>query len=463
MENKSAGGPVVRISHDQMEAYLLLPMVNFDQTYKFEEVMDLLDKNGVRFGVDKKVIDNMISNRIFGREVLVAHGEPVEDGRDGYYNFGFDCKPNKKPVIRDDGSVDYWSVHAIETVEEGQVIATYVEPVPGKNGMTVKGTPVTAQRGRPIPPLLGRGFERSEDGLTYKATISGKIEMQNNRILIVPIYEIFGDVDVNTGNIDFKGDVVIHGNIKPGASVRSTASITVDGISEGCNLEAGKDIILRGGMIGGDKAHLKVKGNLYAKFIEYTHVEADGFIEADSAMNSTIISYDKVIFAAGHASVIGGAIYGCAGIEANNFGNESEVKTEVNVGIHKKIRQRIFQLQNLIEEDQILVDKINSGIRQYDEISKEKGLNAASDEKRVALLRARIARQAEISKNSQELEWLNSIVERSQGATVKVERDVYPNVEVRINDAKVLNRHKQSKVEFIEQHGKVVMLSLLDQ
>ena len=76
MENKSAGGPVVRISHDQMEAYLLLPMVNFDQTYKFEEVMDLLDKNGVRFGVDKKVIDNMISNRIFGREVLVAHGEP---------------------------------------------------------------------------------------------------------------------------------------------------------------------------------------------------------------------------------------------------------------------------------------------------------------------------------------------------------------------------------------------------
>ena len=96
-------------------------------------------------------------------------------------------------------------------------------------------------------------------------------------------------------------------------------------------------------------------------------------------------------------------------------------------------------------------------------ISKEKGLNAASDEKRVALLRARIARQAEISKNSQELEWLNSIVERSQGATVKVERDVYPNVEVRINDAKVLNRHKQSKVEFIEQHGKVVMLSLLDQ
>ncbi len=29
--------------------------------------MDLLDKNGVRFGVDKKVIDNMISNRIFGK------------------------------------------------------------------------------------------------------------------------------------------------------------------------------------------------------------------------------------------------------------------------------------------------------------------------------------------------------------------------------------------------------------
>ena len=60
-----------------------------------------------------------------------------------------------------------------------------------KNGMTVKGNTGYRQRGRPISPLLGRGFERSEDGLTYKATISGKIEMQNNRILIVPIYEIF--------------------------------------------------------------------------------------------------------------------------------------------------------------------------------------------------------------------------------------------------------------------------------
>ena len=43
MENKSAGGPVVRITHDQMEAYLLLPMVNVDQTYELEEVMTLLD------------------------------------------------------------------------------------------------------------------------------------------------------------------------------------------------------------------------------------------------------------------------------------------------------------------------------------------------------------------------------------------------------------------------------------
>lgn len=94
------------------------------------------------------------------------------------------------------------------------------------------------------------------------ATIDGKIEKNKNRILINPVLEINGDVDVGTGNIDFIGDVIVHGSVRAGARIMSSQSITVDGICEGCVLEAGKDIILRSGMIGRNKARLIVKGNL---------------------------------------------------------------------------------------------------------------------------------------------------------------------------------------------------------
>ena len=385
----------------------------------------------------------------------MAHGEPVEDGHDGYYNFGFDCKPNKKPVIRDDGSVDYWSVHAIETVDEGQVIATYVEPVPGKNGMTVKGTPVTAKRGRPIPPLLGRGFERSEDGLTYKATISGKIEMQNNRILIVPVYEIFGDVDVNTGNIDFNGDVVIHGNIKPGASVRSTASITVDGISEGCNLEAGKDIILRGGMIGGDKAHLKVKGNLYAKFIEYTVIQVEGDMEADVLLDCTVACRGSILIQGRTAKIIGGDVSAVKGIRATTIGNEAEMRTAVSVGVDTDCMARLNLLKKKLEITKMEIDKIEQGLAKFEEMEKERGVSYREDPRRVALLRTRIQNMATLAGDEGEVKRLEHMISDGANATVCVTRDVFPGVSIAIRD-QILNVKNNAKcVEFYHLNGKI--------
>lgn len=75
------------------------------------------------------------------------------------------------------------------------------------------GRVIAAKKGKGLPPLVGRGFDKSVDGLTYTAAIDGKIERHKNRIIILPILEINGDVDVGTGNIDFVGDVVIHGSV----------------------------------------------------------------------------------------------------------------------------------------------------------------------------------------------------------------------------------------------------------
>ena len=447
--------PVIRISNDRMEAFIMLPTVEEEYHYTVDEVLEAVNRNGVIYGINCETISDMVEKRLMGREVLFAKGKPAVDGADGYFDFYFDSDLNHRPTVKSDGSVDYWSVHSVEVVKKGQTIANYCEPVAGEDGIDVLGRVIAAKKGKGLPPLVGRGFDKSVDGLTYTAAIDGKIERHKNRIIILPILEINGDVDVGTGNIDFVGDVVIHGSVKTGARIRAAKSITIDGVCEGCVLEAGNDLILRNGMIGMGKARIIVKGNLFAKFME-----VDGFVEADSAINCNVVSNDKVIFNGGHASIVGGKVYGCAGIEVQNLGNDAFIKTEVHVGVHKKIKIKIAELEKLVDQKQMLLNNINAGIKQIEQMmgSAADGMNL--EEKKLALVRAKIEKTAELTEDKEELERLKGIVERSTGATVQVLEHVYPNVEVCINNSKLVTKEEFDKIEFKEKDKAVVMLSM---
>ena len=380
--------PVIRISSDRMEAFIMLPTVEEEHHYTVDEVLEAVNSNGVIYGINCETISDMIEKRLMGREVLFAKGKPAVDGADGYFDFYFDSDLNHRPTVKSDGSVDYWSVHSVEVVKKGQTIANYCEPVAGEDGIDVLG---------------GRGFDKSGDGLTYTAAIDGKIERHKNRIIILPILEINGDVNVGTGNIDFVGDVVIHGSVKTGARIRAAKSITIDGVCEGCVLEAGNG---------------------------------------------------------GHASIVGGKVYGCAGIEVQNLGNDAFIKTEVHVGVHKKIKIKIAELEKLVTQKQMLLDNIKAGIKQIEQMMGSAADGMDLEEKKLALVRAKIEKTAELTEDKEELERLKSIVERSTGATVQVLEHVYPNVEVCINNSKLVTKEEFDKIEFKEQDKAVVMLSM---
>ena len=106
--------------------------------------------------------------------------------------------------------------------------------------MSVTGEIVSARIGRELPPLAGRGFVRMDNNHIYFSNMDGKIEYANNRIVIMPVYEIFGDVDMKTGNIEFRGDVIVHGNVRKGMKLFTTGTITIDGVVEASDIECKK-------------------------------------------------------------------------------------------------------------------------------------------------------------------------------------------------------------------------------
>lgn len=447
--------PMVRLTYDEMEAYMLLPEPGLGEEYNVGELMKALEEKGVNTGVDRQRLDSMIAGREYNYEIMIAQGKQAVDGVDGYYDYNFNADLDCKPKVLPDGSVDYWSVHSIEEVVAGQVIAIYHPAIEGEDGVTVKGRVLQAKRGREQMPIKGKGFERMNDNLTYIASIDGKIEMQNDRIVILPVHEVYGNAELAGGNIDFRGDIVIHGNVESGVIIRATGSITVDGIVEACTLEAGKDIILRSGMLGGNKASVKTKGSITAKFFEFTQIECEGDLQADVLMDCSVFCNGQVILDGSRGSIIGGQVQAVRGIVVSTLGNDAEKRTEVSVGAGAEIYSRLRVLEKKIEALRTELDKIEEGLRQFEILQKERGVNYSADPRRMALLRAKIKDAAILASDEEEEKKLRILTEGAHGACVSVLREVYPGVVISIDELKLTLKNTGRGIEFFKMPDKI--------
>lgn len=328
----------------------------------------------------------------------------------------------------------------------------YHKAVPGVDGMNLKGKPVLAKRGRDLVPLRGKGFERSEDGTSYISLMDGKIEKSSDRITILPVYEVSGDVDLSIGNIDFRGDVIVHGTVCSGVTVKATGTVTVDGVVEGAKIEAGKDIVLRSGVMGASRAVITTRGNISAKFFEYTRVHANGSIRADVFLNCQVSCGESILLDGKKASIVGGEVGAIQGIVVNTLGSDGEVRTHVRIGNDSSVRRRIGILRNKIEVEKANLEKIENGLKLLKDVK--------NDPRRTDLLRVKIRDTALLAEDTAELEKLEDQMERARGCTVRVIGCVYPGVSVEIDDLEVHVKEEQFSLEFIRQMDKIVMCAL---
>ena len=450
----------VRIANGELEAYVELSKPAEGEHYAAEEVLEILRRKNVKFGIDTEIIASITEGDLFEREFCVAKGIPQKDGTDGWFEYKFDYELNQKPKLNEDGSVDYRNLHVVELVQEGQEIAVYHEPTLGENGMSVTGKTRIAKRGKMLMPLTGKGFSRSEDGRVYTSMITGKIEKSGSKIMISPVYEIKGDVDMRTGNIEFHGDVVVHGNVVAGMKIQATGSVTVDGVVEAAEICANKDILIRAGVIGGEKAVIQTKANLIVPFMEFATVEVEGYIQADAILSCDVTRYDPIEMKGKRASIVGGSVFAVGGIEVMNLGNANEARTDIYVGVKREVMQRIIELQSLLFDAREMLERINHGLDAIQKEAEQSHTNMSQDPKRVALLRAKVQQSAEIAQKGDELMHLEQLVERGKDACVKVFRDAYPGVTVAIGMNRAYVREKIDCVNFQMINNNVVMVSM---
>lgn len=441
------------ISDDSMTATVFLTEPKEGETLTVEDVTHYLRANGVLYGLIYSEIEKAVRDRIYLKDIVVARGKSLVESQNGYYDFLFSLGEIKHPTIRSDGSVDYQSMSVIQSVTPGQTLAVYHPAVSGSSGMDVRNREIRCKPAKEQPPLKGGGFDVSFDGNTYTANMEGRVEYSNFKLQVRDLYELRKDLDLVTGRIDFRGDVIVHGNVSTGTYIRATKSVTVDGTVEGATIIAEGDIVLKKGIQGGGKARLISGSNVYADFIEFSEVKAKGNVEANIILNSVVSAGKSVRVKGKRGAIIGGTNYSVGEMSTSHAGNKAELKTVIASGISDDYDKRHHLLSSKAESARESIKKIQKEIEMIRDVRISNDPKDVKDAK-ISLLQRKMKRDERMLEHvEKELMDIEETINVGSEAAVEVEDTVNPGVIVRIDNKELRISNTLQHVKFFRPAG----------
>ena len=325
---------VAFVSNDRLTAWVFAyPPVGEGRELDRAMLDQALKDRQVTYGLDQDRLDALPGDpeRYF-RLHLAARGKPVVHGKDGQIVDLFARKPERKLVVDEYNRVDYAAISFIQNADEGDVICRVIQPTAGEDGKTVLGQDLPARSGRAACVPKGRNTALTEDGAALVATKTGHVEFNGRTFQVKPVLDIDGNVDYSSGNINFLGDVHVHGDVCTGFTVRAMGNITVEGVVEAAMVEAGGDLIMVKGAQGDNRAVLRASHSIYAKYLENCCVYAMEDLHADCIINCDVYCDGLVEVRSGRGTIIGGSIRAAHEVSAEVMGSRSECQTAVALG-----------------------------------------------------------------------------------------------------------------------------------
>ncbi len=286
-----------------------------------------LDALGIRVGLQEETLASFDPPRELTDICCLARGRPPLPGRDGDIALAFDPNPRLIPLEREGGGVDFHAASRQRAVEAGALLVTHHPPQPGQPGLDLSGRaiPPPPVRDRPLAQIAGRNTEIRGD--TLVATVPGRPVFNGQRLEVLLVYDVPGDLDYSIGNVDFSGDIVIHGDVKPGFTLTAGGSVIVSGVVESSSITAGHDI---GGGGGHAETALQAGGNLTARYLHNLTVTVKGQLTVAKEIVNCHVAAQRVITAPA-GRIVGGTVVADDEIDAGILGSLKATQTHLTV------------------------------------------------------------------------------------------------------------------------------------
>lgn len=421
------------------------------------EVIDELNRNGIIYGIDQDAIIDFVNDRHYNTPYVLAKGILPVIGHDAKIIYNFNTNPTLKPKMLADGSVDFKDLNTISMVHGGDLLATLIRSDPGKNGKDVYGKEIPVRQVKDAELSYGDHIKVSPDGTQIFSEIYGHVSLLNGKVVVQDEYLVKTDVDNNTGNISYEGNVHIMGSVRTGFSVKAAADIIVDGVVEGAYLDAGGQIIVRQGIHGMNKGMIKCKGALIASFIESARVSTENYVETGSILYSDVNARDDVRVMNKKGFIAGSSVRAGGKVESVTVGSEMGAATRIEVGIDpaKKARYNLLQRQIMDESKQI--EKARPVIDSYDEFVKS---GRKLDEKNMNYLTTVLQKidqlKVDLKKHREEFNGLHQELLTSKHSKVVIHRQIFPGVTITISELSITTKDNYSCVQYEKKNGEIV-------
>lgn len=452
----------VNVSLDKMQVICrFYPASQGGRILNARDIVESLAYRKIRYGIDQMAVFNFLQNKQYCVDYVFVRGLAPVHGRDASIEYFFNVNCNLQPKRNEDGSVNYKDLNTISHVQKGDLLARLTKEDPGTPGKNVFGEVVKPRSIKTLHLSFGKNIDINEERTEIFSQVNGHASLHDGKVFVSDVYEVPADVDNSTGNIEYEGSVLIHGNVKTGFEVHASGDIIVEGVVEGAVLSSDNQIIVKHGIHGMYKCDLRAGTNLMAKYIESATVRAGGYVEAEIILNSDV-SVNGAVRARGRKGLInGGTVRAGDYVEADNLGSEMGTATALEVGVdpEKKARyielsKELKELSKNMEDNRIIVENYGKILKKGERLPQDKLLYAQK-------IGATFKEQSEqYTRIKEEMDTIYEEMREAGQAFVQVNRDVYPGVSISISDLSYIVKEKRSYCRFKKMEGEIKPCSI---
>lgn len=449
------------ISQDKLfVAVRFYPPSQLGERMSAREFIAELANKGITYGVQEKLIEAFFQKPVYCTDFLAAKGIAPRHGEDARIEYYFETDLKAKPTLKEDGSVDFFHLNAINHCNKGDLLAKLFPADPGEYGCSVYGEKIKPRDVKRATLKFGRNITLSEDKTEITADTSGHVTLVEDKVFVSDVFEV-ENVDISTGDIEYEGSVVVNGNVCANFSVRAKGNIEVKGIVEGAVLEAKGNIIIARGMNGMARGILKAGGNVIAKFLENAKVTAGGYVATESILHSEVLAGTEITVDGKRGFITGGRVSASNLIKVKTLGSPMGADTIVEVGMDPGMKMRVQELQKLIAENLKNIEKIRPvRMALTQKLAQGMKLKPEQLEGLQEIIQKENALRQILEEDQRELASLQDIMDESVHARIEVTGDVYAGTKICISDVSMVVKNGMSYCRFIKEHGDVKMTAL---
>lgn len=446
----------VQVSNDAMEAYLVIePPIGEGNWPTKEDALKAISSEKVVYGIIDEAIDEAINKHQL-KPVLIAKGKAPVNGTDAEINYLFETGVFRKAFIEDEfGRVDYRQIQNLQNVTVGQKIVEKIPPTPGEPGMNVRGEEIKANPGKDKQIKLGKNVAWTEDNLAIVSTINGEPSLVNNKVSVHEVHEIKGDVNFQSGNINFLGSVIIRGNVESGFKIEAEGDVTIYGNVDSAEIKAGGNIFVKGGISGMDKGKVICGGDFSAKYIEHATVDCEGTITVREAIMHCQVNADqKVVCEGGKGLIVGGLIRSGEEISAKTIGSRLGTVTELEVGVKPKLKLELQELEEQLKANKESLDKAEKAIGL---LSKMPNLPDDRKEMLQNLIKTSYVLKAQINEADAKRQQLMEeiLVKSKEKGRIRVKEVIYPGIRVTMGKTTIMIQDEIKYAVLVYNEGEI--------